>query len=296
LGAYFIERVAGILSELDIETAGWSDGLSHTRKENMPAIVQSNAWDVLFWNGHTKVHEIANRNWQVVISSPDVLYFDFPYEADPKEHGYYWASRATNTEKVFQFMPDNLPVHAEFWLDRQENPYEADDTKIPLSAGRKFLGIQGQLWSENTRTDDMAEYKIYPRLFALAERAWHLADWAVPYNYNGAVYSQKTNTFTDQQQINRERDWLLFANTLGQKALPKLDDEGVFYRLPTVGAEVKLGKLYANISFPGLAIEYKERAGKWTRYNSPVSVKGDVSIRSISFDGQRKGRTTTVEY
>ena len=31
LGAYFVERVAGILSDLDIEIAGWSDGMEHTR-------------------------------------------------------------------------------------------------------------------------------------------------------------------------------------------------------------------------------------------------------------------------
>ncbi len=75
LGAYFIERVAGILSDLNIETAGWSDGMEHTRVDNMPAIVQANAWDTLAWGGHEKVHRLANRDWQVVISSPDVLYF-----------------------------------------------------------------------------------------------------------------------------------------------------------------------------------------------------------------------------
>ncbi len=294
LGPYFIERVAKILSSLDIETAGWSDGLSHTRKEKMPTIVQSNAWDVLFWQGHDKVHELANRDWQVVISAPDVLYFDFPYEADPKEHGYYWASRATNTEKVFQFMPDNLPVHAEFWTDRLGEPYQADDSKIPLLPGRKFYGVQGQLWSENTRTDNMAEYKLYPRLFALAERAWHLADWAVPYNYQGAKYDQQSATFTEQHKVNRDQDWTAFANTLGQKALKKLEQQGVFYRLPTVGAQINDGILSANIAFPGLAIEYKDGAGQWTPYQQPVAVNGSVLVRSSSFDGKRKGRTTSV--
>ncbi len=61
LGAYFIERVAGILSNLGIETAGWSDGMEHTRKENMPAIVQANAWDVLFWG----VVIIKYTHWQI---------------------------------------------------------------------------------------------------------------------------------------------------------------------------------------------------------------------------------------
>ncbi|MFT5295490.1 MAG: hexosaminidase [Colwellia sp.] len=295
LGAYFIERVAGILSDLDIETAGWSDGMEHTRKENMPAIVQSNAWDTLFWDGHNKTHQLVNRDWQVVLSSPDVLYFDFPYEADPKEHGYYWASRHTNTEKVFQFIPDNLPIHAEFWLDRQDNAYEADDTQTPMKLGNRFLGIQGQLWSENTRTDNTAQYKIFPRLFALAERSWHLADWAVPYNYQGAKYNKDTHVFTSDKKTQRDQQWKIFANVIGQKALVKLENDNIFYRLPTIGAIIKDGKLHTNIAFPGVAIEYKEQGGNWMRYLVPVAVKGEVKVRSISFDGQRKGRSVTVK-
>jgi len=295
LGAYFIERVASILSDLDIETAGWSDGLEHTRKENMPAIVQSNAWDTLFWGGHIKTHQLVNRDWQVVLSSPDVLYFDFPYEADPKEHGYYWASRHTNTEKVFQFIPDNLPIHAEFWLDRQDNAYEADDTKTPMKLGNRFLGIQGQLWSENTRTDNTAQYKIFPRLFALAERSWHLADWAIPYNYRGAKYNKDTNVFNADKKEQRDQQWKIFANVIGQKALAKLESDNIFYRLPTVGAIIKDDKLHANIAFPGVAIEYKEEGGEWIRYSAPVTVKSVVKVRSISFDGQRKGRSVTIK-
>lgn len=295
LGAYFIERVAGILSDLDIETAGWSDGMEHTRVDNMPAIVQANAWDALFWGGHDKVHQLTNRDWQVVISSPDVLYFDFPHEADPKEHGYYWASRHTNTEKVFQFMPDNLPVHAEFWLDRQDNAYVADDTKTPLAPGQKFLGIQGQLWSENVRTDDMVEHKVFPRLLALAERAWHLADWAVPYNYQGAKYSQQSNVFTAEMQNKRDNQWSLFANTLGKKEFAKLELAQVDYRLPTVGAVIKSGKLHANIAFPGLAIEYQVNGGNWLTYQNPTAVMGKVNIRSRSTNGLRASRITQVK-
>ncbi|MCW8833289.1 MAG: carbohydate-binding domain-containing protein [Colwellia sp.] len=294
LGAYFIERVASILSELDIETAGWSDGMEHTRKENMPAIVQANAWDVLSWGGHGKVHGLANRDWQVVISSPDALYFDFPYEADPKEHGYYWASRQTNTEKVFQFMPDNLPVHAEFWLDRQDNAYVADDTKTPLAKGQKFLGIQGQLWSENTRTDALVEHKVFPRLLALAERAWYLPNWAVPYNYQGAKYSQDTQVFTTEMQKERDANWRLFATTLGQKEFVKLDIDGIDYRLPTVGAIIEQGILKANIAFPGLVIEYQDEQQKWQPYSKPVAVKGMVKVRSRSENSSRYSRITQV--
>jgi hexosaminidase len=304
LGAYFVERVAKILSKLDIETAGWSDGLSHTRVEKMPAVVQVNAWGVLPWGGHSQTHDLANRNWQVVVSTPDVLYFDFPYEADPKEHGYYWASRQVNTEKIFQFMPGNLPVHAEFWLDRQDNPFVADDrptfdeqgklTSGPLQQGRQFLGVQGQLWSENTRTDSMAEHKVFPRLLALAERAWHLPQWAVPYNYEGFKYSRKSKVFSDQLKASRDLQWQQFATNLGSKEFAKLDHAGIAYRLPTVGASIVQGVLSANSAFPGLSIEFKQQGRQWQDYSKPVSVSEKVAVRSISPDRKRRGRTTFV--
>ncbi|MBL4911504.1 MAG: carbohydate-binding domain-containing protein [Alteromonadaceae bacterium] len=312
LSAYFIERVANMLAKLDIEAAGWSDGLSHTNPKNMPAIVQANAWDVLFWGGHKNVHKLANQNWQIVLSNPDVLYFDFPYEADPKEYGYYWASRHTNTEKIFQFMPDNLPANAEFYLDREDNPYTADDTKqydkqgklvsAPLRKGIKFLGIQGQLWSENTRSDTMAEYKIFPRLFALAERAWHQASWAVPYNYNGAVYDQNSHYFSNTLKKQRDQQWQLFANTIGQKELAKLEQANINYRLPTVGAIIKNNILYANTAFTGLSIEYlqqnsvkdKTQKSKWQVYQHPIKVSGNIKVRTSSFNGKRKSRSSVV--
>jgi hexosaminidase len=294
LGAYFIERVAGILSELDIETAGWSDGMEHTRTENMPTIVQVNSWDLLFMSGHDKVHRLVNRDWQVVLSTPDVLYFDFPYEADPKEHGNTWGSRHTNTEKIFQFIPDNLPVHAEFWLDRQDHAYTADDTKTPMAVGNKFLGIQGQLWSEGVRTDNMVEHKVFPRLLALAERAWHLPDWAVPYNYQGATYSQSSNVFTKEMTDKRNTQWHLFANTLGKKEFTKLELAGVDYRLPTVGAKIREGKLHANTAFPGLAIEYRTSKGQWHTYKEPVAVNSTVELRSRSNNASRTSRITQV--
>ncbi|MEW6998013.1 family 20 glycosylhydrolase [Colwelliaceae bacterium BS250] len=301
LGGYFIERVAKILSDRDIETAGWSDGLSHTNKDNMPSVVQVNSWGVLSWQGHQAAHKLANQNWQIVASNPDVTYFDFPYEADPKEHGYYWATRHSNSEKLFQFMPDNLPAHAEFWLDREELPYESNDSvqlsaqgdieSGPLAVGTKFVGIQGQLWSENTRSDNLAEYKIFPRLFSLAERAWHKPNWAVEYNSSGQVYNQTTENFTAEMQDKRNQQWSDFANTIANKELPKLDLADVFYRIPTVGAKIQAGKLYMNSAYLGLPLEYRTTLGEWQKWSKPVGVSGEIEVRSRSKDLHRAGRS-----
>ncbi|KGK00997.1 family 20 glycosylhydrolase [Thalassotalea sp. ND16A] len=301
LGSYFVERVAKILSDRDIETAGWNDGMMHTNPNNMPATVQANAWSLIQWQGHKEAHKLANQNWQIVVSNPDVTYFDFPYEADPKEHGYYWAARHSNTEKLFQFMPDNLPAHAEFWLDREDKPYATDDTEAvnehgelersTLTAGKTFIGVQGQLWSENTRNDDLAEYKIFPRLFALAERAWHKPQWAVPYNYAGQKYDQSSASFTNDKRELRDQQWADFANTMSNKELAKLDKADIFYRIPTVGGKIIDGKLHINSAYPNLHLEYMEQGKTWKTWTNSVEVTGKVAIRARSTDRQRAGRS-----
>lgn len=304
LGAYFIERISNQLANKGIEAAGWSDGMSHVRPENMPAKVQSNIWDVIAHKGHSRANQQANLGWETVLSNPEVLYFDFPYEADPKEHGYYWASRATNSHKAFSFMPDNLAANAEQWTDIQHQPFEADDRikldeagkKVsgPREEGKAFSGLQGQIWSETIRSDDTAEYMIFPRLLMLAERAWHQAAWEVPYQYQGAVYNQNSGAFTLAMREAQAKDWQQLANTLGHKEFIKLDKAGINYRVPTVGAEIRDGKLFANIAYPGLKLEYRSLNGQWQAYQVGLAVTAPIEIRAIAADGIRKGRSLIV--
>ena len=305
LGAYFIERVAGLLAQKGIRAAGWNDGMGETDPAKMPADVQSNLWALLGSDAHKTAHEHANYGWNVVLSTPDILYFDFPQAAHPKEHGYYWGSRETTVRDVYNFMPDNLPVHAEFRTDTRGQPYVSDDrlqrdeqgnvTHEPMKKDNEYVGIQGHIWSETIRSDDLVEYMVFPRLIALAERAWHKPQWAVPYNYEGALYSEATDYFTDTMRAQRDADWNHFANVLAQKVMPKLDLMDIRYRLPTVGAIVENGLLKANIDFPGLKIEYRIDNGEWRSYETPVKVEGKViEVRSVAPDGKRRGRIVRV--
>lgn len=303
-GAYFIERVANMLAQKGIKAAGWSDGMSHTRSELMPKNSQSNIWDQVSHGGFKRAHSQANLHWDMVLSNPEVLYFDFPYVADPKEQGYYWASRNSNERDLYSFMPDNLPANAEQWTDIEGQPFEADDrlkldeqgNKLsgPLKSDVKFSGIQGQLWSETIRGDDVVEYMIFPRLLLLAERAWHQADWEVPYQYQGAIYNQDTGYFTAEMRAKQAEQWQVFVNTLGHKELIKLDKAKIAYRVPTVGACIQDGVLFSNIIYPGLAIEYRVDGGPWQRYVDPVAVEGRVEVRGLAADGQRTGRVLAV--
>ncbi len=298
LTGYFVERVANMVYEKGIVPAGWNDGMSTTEKTKMPAAVQSNAWTPLFWDGHAKAHEQANRRWQVVVSIPDVTYFDFPYAADPNERGYYWASRKTDSRQAFELMPDNLPAHAEFWTDRENLPMTLDDRQTRLDNGVSFYGLQGHLWTETTRSDSQADHMIFPRLIALAERAWHKAEWEVDYNYQGQLYSQNSGIMTAQQQLARSQSWNRFANLLTQKEFEKLDRYRIDYRIPTVGGRIDNGQLVIRSPLPGLPVQYRIDQQDWTDYQQPITLNIEkvesVSVRALSANRQRAGRSLEV--
>lgn len=135
---------------------------------------------------------------------------------------------------------------------------------------------------------------IFPRLLMLAERAWHQAAWEVPYQYQGALYNQTTGHFTALMREAQAQSWQQMANTLGHKEFIKLDKVGIDYRVPTVGAEIRDGKLFANVAYPGLKIEWRQTSGQWQSYQAGQSVTGSVEIRAIAADGKRKGRSLVV--
>ncbi|WP_340677485.1 family 20 glycosylhydrolase [Paraglaciecola sp.] len=306
LTAYFIEKVSTNLANKGITVGGWNDGLSETNNNNMPKSVISYIWTTLPAGAHQVASQHAHRGWEVVLSTPDITYFDFPYEMDPKEGGYKWGSRRTNSQTVFQFMPDNLPAHAEFRTDVIGRKFSSDDRvqkddkgniiHRPLPEGYKIKGIQAHLWSEVIRKDHLAEYMLFPRLMALAEKAWHQASWEVPYDYNGKNYDENSGTLTLAKQQAQEEQWQLFTHTIGYKELEKLDRLGVFYRIPTVGTKIINSQMHAHSVFPGLPIEYRRNNGKWQSYITPVDIEpaDNIEVRALSRNGKRPGRILKV--
>jgi hexosaminidase len=280
LGSYFVEKVANNVSELGVLPAAWSDGLSHANSENLPKNLQSNAWETLYHGGHSKVHEMVNKGWEVVLSTPDVLYFDFPYEADPIEPGYYWGSRYTDSYQVFQFMPNNLPVHAEIWKDNFGNSYEAT-ASIDIQDQRQVVGIQAQLWSETVRSNTQANYMLFPRILAVAERAWHIPQWTEDYK-KGVAYSANSGHFDSTQKNAMTADWLSFTHVLSSKAMPQLVKDGIQPRVPLPGAVIKEGMLHMHSAFNGLQLEYKMDGQNWQVFEGPVKlqIQGDIRVRA----------------
>ncbi|CNE87927.1 chitobiase [Yersinia bercovieri] len=294
LSSYFAIEVSKLVNAHGIEKMqAWQDGLKDAKdaKEFATKRVGVNFWDTLFWGGADSINDWANKGYEVVASNPDYVYFDMPYEVNPSERGYYWATRFNDEEKVFSFAPDNMPQNAETSVDRDGNHFSAKSDK-PWPG---VHGISGQSWNETVRTDEQMEYMIFPRALPLAERAWHRASWEQDYQA-GREYRGGETHLVDTKAL--DTDWQRFANIMGQRELAKLDKAGIAYRLPVPGARVVAGQLEANISLPGLIIQYSTDGGKqWQQYDAKVQpkVSGNVMIRSTSPDGKRHSRAEPVK-
>ncbi|MDR0219271.1 MAG: carbohydate-binding domain-containing protein [Enterobacteriaceae bacterium] len=299
LASYFAIEVSKIVKAHGIDTMqSWQDGLKHVKsaKDFATGQVTVNFWDTLYWGGYDSVNDWANKGYQVIISNPDYVYLDMPYEVNPKERGYYWASRFNDEAKIFSFAPNNMPQNAETSVDINGDNFSAHSNKHWPGA----YGLSGQSWNETVRTDDQMEYMIYPRLLPLAERAWHQAEWEQNYQ-QGREYKGGLTRYVDTDKLNN--DWRRFANLMGQRELAKLDNAHIAYRLPVPGARIVTGMLEANIALPGLTIQYSRDNGKtWETYDDRqrpsidgTAVEGNVKIRSVSPDGKRFSRVETLQ-
>ena len=223
------KQVSAVVAANGIGTmAAWQDGLKNASgpQDFSTRNVMVSLWDTVFWGAADSARDYSAKGYQTVLALPDYLYFDFPYTLDPHERGYYWGSHATDEYKVFSFAPENLPQNAEVFGDRDGIAFEATGT----GAAPRIEGIQGQAWGEVMRNDRFLEYMVYPRLLALAERAWHRADWELPYTA-GVRYKLGDTHHVDMNAL--DRDWAGFATVLKARELAKLRRAGIGYREPT---------------------------------------------------------------
>lgn len=292
LPSHFAEQISEVVNSKGIKNfQAWQDGLKHSSDSKAFGTdnVRVNFWDVLYWGGGASAYEWADKGYDVIVSNPDYVYMDMPYEVDPIERGYYWATRATDTRKMFGFAPENLPQNAETSLDRDGNGFTSKGTV----KSKGFYGLSAQLWSETVGNDKQYEYMVFPRVLAAAERAWHKGEWENEYQV-GVEYSQDSNHVNKKALHN---EWQRFANVLGQRELAKLDAAGIQYRVPVPGAKIENGKLAMNVSMPGLTLQYSTDEGKtWNTYDAKAqpSVTGKVEIRAVSGNGKRFSRVTSL--
>ena len=140
--------------------------------------------------------------------------------------------------------------------------------------------MQGQVWSESIRTEDQVLAMLFPRVLAVAERAWHKASW-------------------EGENLNkgkRQQDWINFSAALGKKELDKMLQSGVKPYLPVPGGVIENDTLKANTSVPYLKIEASlDNGASWQPYLAPIKIKKGDKIKLRSYLNENvKSRITQV--
>ncbi|MBY0446654.1 MAG: family 20 glycosylhydrolase, partial [Burkholderiales bacterium] len=293
---YFLARYRTLLQKHNLVFGGWEeialskqDGKHGPNPEFVDAKFQPYVWNNVWgWGQEDFAYQLANAGYQVVLSNVTNLYFDLSYAKDPQEPGYYWGG-FIETRGAYEFCP--LDIYTTATVDLFGNPLNADSLakmqRLTAEGTKNILGMQGQLWGENTRSQERVEYLAMPRVIALAERAW-AADPGWTKMSDVAARSAKMDA-----------DWNQFANRLGQRDMPRLDGflGGYGYRIPLPGVQRVDGKLALNISAPGLALRYtldgSEPTVESALYTEPFAADGAVKVASFSRTG-RKSKTVVA--
>ena len=300
LWIYYWEKVYEILKKRNLYVSGWEEiGMRESKIDGNrqmmvnPTFAHNNfhtyVWNtVVGWGAEDLPYRLANGGYKVILCPVSNLYFDLAYQKDFEEVGYYWGG-FLDIDKPFYFIPFDYLKNTK--VDRFGNPIDPSvlvgKDRLTDYGKSNILGIQGHLWSENIRSAEGLEYLAFPKMLALAERAWAAdPEWA-------------TIKDAPKSEILYQKAWSEFVNTVGKRELFKLNyyQGGVNFRIPTVGAKVENGVVVANIQLPGLVIRYttdgSEPTPKSAIYTAPISTKGTIKLRAFDSKG-RGGRTVQM--
>ena len=159
----FIDGVLNILQRYNLQPMGWEE-ITHFCKPESRAICYS------WLNSNTKLLEMAEQGYPVVLANANRLYFDFAYCNHHEEKGLNWGGY-TDEYRSFDWEPLIHP---------------------------NVIGMNAQLWGEVIRSFEQVEWQIYPKIYGLVERAWNNRSQLTLGDYNLLVY----NTFLPQLAAN----------------------------------------------------------------------------------------------
>ena len=241
--ANFLQQLRTSISSNGFQPAGWEE-VAAVLPEMQPLCY---CWKV----SQRKAEELSGKGFPVVLSCANVLYFDHVYVRHQEETGLYWAGSCEMMD-TYLFEPI-----------REEN----------------VKGLQAQVFAETLRGDyKQVERYIFPRLFALSERAWN----ARP--ENAAKY---------QNHVVTPQEW---NATICKLELKRLKDKGINFHLSQPGIHVEKGMVTMNSSVPDAYIRYtldgSEPTGTSTVYSAPFRIKSGVTVRAKAFYLDKESNST----
>lgn len=141
LQSYFIKRIEKVLLGHGKKMIGWDEilegGLAPTAT-------------VMSWRGEKGGIEAARQGHNVIMTPNNYVYLD-----------HYQGSNKVE------------PVAIGGYTTLKESySYDPVPEVLEKEKAKHILGTQGNVWSEYMYTEDLFEYRIYPRIIALAEVGW----------------------------------------------------------------------------------------------------------------------------
>lgn len=289
LNDYFRSRAAAILKKNGLEMGGWEEiGQSHSGNSVVPNPKYADqnwrlyAWNaVAGWGGEDMAYKLANAGYPVVICSSANFYFDLAYDWDPDERGHTW-SGVSDMYQSWKTVPGRLYLSHDQTIEGKTWNWEEvrkNFTQLTPEGKKNIIGVSGQIWTETVKSPDMLEYYLFPKMLGYVERAW------------GGDPDWSTATSESEMKKQRLQEWNRFANTVGQKEIPRLEKMfgGFNHRIPKPGISVKEGNIHANVQTPGLIIRYTQDGSEPLEtspvYTAPISKKGGEKFRVFSPSG-----------
>ena len=234
------------------------------------------------------IYKYANLGYKSIMSNSSAFYFDMVDDKDLDNIGLSWSGYANYkdmwTVDVFDVFNDLYGV--------EKNNISQDyiDNSVKLEKGKRdnIIGVQSQIWSETIRNEGILDYMFMPNIIVFSQKAWsHDNSWM-----------DISNNDIKREKI--DQDWNKFANNIGQRVLPMVDNifGGLSYDLPKPGGKIMNDTLYANTVFPGLNIKYTLDGSNPNEssqtFISPIKIDESDVVNLRLFDNNSRGGNNII--
>ena len=234
------------------------------------------------------IYKYANLGYKSIMSNSSAFYFDMVDDKDLDNIGLSWSGYANYkdmwTVDVFDVFNDLYGV--------EKNNISQDyiDNSVKLEKGKRdnIIGVQSQIWSETIRNEGILDYMFMPNIIVFSQKAWsHDNSWM-----------DISNNDIKREKI--DQDWNKFANNIGQRVLPMVDNifGGLSYDLPKPGGKIMNDTLYANTVFPGLNIKYTLDGSNPNEssqtFISPIKIDESDVVNLRLFDNNGRGGNSII--
>lgn len=213
LSLYFFRRYMKIVTDAaDFNIDGWEEVWEYERTDengdgiDLYAIRDPSTWSDYIrestiltgyhWNNVWQDYDtsstgymMANAGYQVILAPATHIYLDMATDAEPTSRGLMWATRYSDLWKAFSLRPMHFQNNGLYngngdklttgCIDYQ-NGRDFECTK--LEKPENIAGIQGCMWAEELIKPEFMWSQIFPRLAAIAERAYKEAEWESIYS------------------------------------------------------------------------------------------------------------------